>query len=291
MKGKTRIAPTPSGYLHRGNLFSFALTWLFAKEADLDILLRIDDLDQARYRPEFAEDIFRSLEALGIDYQEGPDSLADLEKRWAQRHRLALYQEQLQILKEKGHLFACSCSRKQIAAVSPDGVYPATCFGKNIPFANSKTAWRWSRNHGEVSIKAWHQADQGAELPARMHYQVLKSKDGYPAYQLSSLVDDINFGITHIVRGADLWDSTVFQSLLAEDLALHPFTQISFHHHKLVQQRGQKLSKSKKAPAAEVYRQPKAIKSLCEDIAAYLNFPSRAENLSQLWADWQTFKS
>ena len=105
---KTRLAPTPSGYLHRGNLFSFALTWLLARKDGLQILLRIDDMDRARFRPEYLEDIFRSLDSLGINYDEGPSGPDDFHSRWSQMHRRELYDYALSQMRQDQLLFACT---------------------------------------------------------------------------------------------------------------------------------------------------------------------------------------
>jgi len=282
MLGKTRIAPTPSGYLHQGNLFSFALTWLMARKEGLQILLRIDDMDRARYRSHYVEDIFRSLEALGIDYDEGPESIDEFEKNWSQENRRALYNEALTQLKETNQLFACTCSRKDILAHSPVNIYPGTCLHKKLNLEGEKRAWRWKNHLNTIRVSAWEQKDFQQKLPPEMLYPVLKSKAGFPAYQLSSVIDDLHFGISHIVRGDDLRSSSLLQIALAQSQGWQNFTQIRFHHHPLKTIQNQKLSKSQDAPAAEVYTNPKALPKLLEDLSQYLHLPKGAQNLREL---------
>ena len=96
---KTRIAPTPSGLLHEGNGISFLLTYALARAYEGQILLRIDDLDAERMRLAYLDDIFRTLDWLGIEWDEGPSSVADFQQNWSQHHRLDLYQNALDTLK------------------------------------------------------------------------------------------------------------------------------------------------------------------------------------------------
>lgn len=278
-----RIAPTPSGYLHHGNLFSFALTWLMAKKDGLSILLRIDDLDQARYRSSFLEDIFRSLEALGIDYDMGPQGVEDFEKNWSQQKRLDLYNQALEQLKDHDKLFACDCSRKEIILQSPGGTYPKTCLNKGKSFADPNIAWRWKKSQQKVLLKPWRQTPpQENSFSPSMAYPVLRTKDGRPAYQMASLMDDLHFGVSHIVRGADLLDSSFVQLGLAEELKEQDFKSIHFHHHPLVLDGKEKLSKSKAAPAAEIYRDKAALKDLLNSLSDYLHLPKGQGNLMDL---------
>lgn len=284
MVGKTRLAPTPSGYLHRGNLFSFALTWLMARKEGLKLLLRIDDLDRARFRLAYLEDIFRSLEALGMEYDEGPQGVDDFEKNWSQKHRRDLYDAHLKEMRLNDELFACDCSRKAILQKSPENIYPGTCLHKDLSFDSGPKAWRWKKAAGDVLIRGWHQANRQEKLAPEMYYPILKSKAAYPAYQLSSVIDDLHFNISHIVRGEDLWDSSAVQMTLAESQQWDHFTSIRFHHHPLKLIAGQKLSKSQNAPSALIYKQAKNLQPLIDDLSDYLHLPKGAQNLKELLA-------
>jgi len=115
LKGRTRIAPTPSGFLHLENLYSFVNTWLLSQEGNLEIVLRIDDMDQGRLRMEYLDDIFRSLESLGVDYQIGPSGPSDFIENWSQRKRLNHYQLLISRLKQDEFSYPCNCNRKERA--------------------------------------------------------------------------------------------------------------------------------------------------------------------------------
>src|SRR5687768_9291602 len=120
---KTRIAPTPSGYLHLGNALSMLVTAEFAKRYGCSILLRIDDIDQQRIRKEYIEDIFDTLKFLGIKWEEGPQTYEDYTNNFSQIKRLDIYNSALEQLKNSGRVFACTCSRSDLR----DGIYPGTC--------------------------------------------------------------------------------------------------------------------------------------------------------------------
>ncbi len=242
----TRFAPTPSGFLHRGNAFNFLLTWLLARTHDGYIHLRIDDMDEDRVRPEYLEDIFRSMEWLGLTWDKGPFSVQDHQAAFRQRLRLDTYLEYLDQLRKAGELFACTCSRKDIREKSPDGSYPGTCKQRNRPFDAPETAWRihspWPHAVGWTTISG--HSDQEALSPL-LKDVILRKKDGWPAYQLISVAEDVAAGVTHVVRGKDLRASTACQLWLAEALGLYSFSKVLFHHHHLIRgEKGQKMSKS-----------------------------------------------
>ncbi|MDW8205043.1 MAG: glutamate--tRNA ligase family protein [Cytophagales bacterium] len=241
----TRFAPTPSGYLHLGNAFSFVLTWLLARLQGGKILLRIDDLDNDRFRPEYLDDIFYSLEWLGLDYDLGPAGAADFYATWSQHKRLDLYYEALASL--RSHLFACICSRKIWQQASPDGQYPGTCLLRELPLTAPHAAWRLvTPAQKTVGFTEVGKTEPTQASPCQwMRHPVLRRKDGLPAYQLASVIDDGHFGISLVVRGQDLFASTVIQTYLAECLGAKQFATIAFHHHPLLKNaNGEKLSKS-----------------------------------------------
>lgn len=242
---KTRIAPTPSGFLHPGNAFSFITTASLAKQSGARLLLRIDDLDRERMEKEYVEDIFETLDFLEIAYHEGPKNYDEFENAWSQMHRLNLYNAALDTLRNEGHLFACTCSRTQILKDNPHGSYPGTCRGKNLPLDTPNASWR-VRTHANAKliVKSIGKTIE-ATLPHTMHDFIVRKKDGFPAYQLSSVVDDLHFGIDLIIRGQDLWDSTLAQLYLASLLKEPAFANSTFYHHPLLEMApGQKLSKS-----------------------------------------------
>lgn len=244
---KTRIAPTPSGFLHLGNAFNFIYTAVIAHFEEADILLRIDDLDQARYRREYADDIFQSLNILEIEYHQGPRDSKMLEGEWSQRFRLPKYHEAIAKLRASGLLYACECSRKEIIMHAASGIYPGTCRNRGLSLDQSGVTWRLhTEQRVKIDMISW--PDKQAQtklLPQDMHDMVIRRKDGIPSYQLSSLVDDMIYGIDLIVRGEDLYSSSLAQLYLARELALPDFSLVSFYHHPLLHSaKGDKISKS-----------------------------------------------
>src|SRR5581483_8896906 len=139
---KTRIAPTPSGYLHLGNVLSFAITASLAEKTGAKILLRIDDLDPCRVDKRYVQDIFDTLNFLEISWHDGPRNIDEFENEYSQVHRMDLYRETLQQLREKDAVFACTCSRSQIRLSDPDDIYPGTCRDKGISLDMKGVSWR-----------------------------------------------------------------------------------------------------------------------------------------------------
>lgn len=245
----TRIAPTPSGYLHLGNAFSFALTTHLAEITGAGILLRIDDMDQQRANENFIYDIFSTLDFLGINYTLGPKKSAELKNEWSQLHRLANYDAALIQLQSSNAVFACLCTRSQLQ--------PCNCLTKNYPIDTPGAAWRLKTQLNlPLLIRTYEQGVLTALLPQQMHNFIVRKKDGFPAYQLTSLVDDIHFKTDLIVRGADLWPSTIAQHYLANALDFSTFGSVTFHHHDLLMGgENAKLSKSAGATSINFLRQ------------------------------------
>lgn len=246
---RTRLAPTPSGYLHLGNVLSFAITWALARSQGGRVALRIDDLDNTRFRPEYLQDIFDTLAFMGIDYDEGPRNPTDFEQHYSQHLRLPGYHKMLDQLVQRDMVYACPCSRSQITAVSPQGLYPRTCRHAHLPLHTPNAAWRIRIPESELI--AFHDLLLGTcrvPLGLEMPDFVVRRKDGIPAYQLASLCDDLEMGINLIVRGKDLMISTAAQLFLAQHTGATAFTGAQFVHHPiLLTGSGQKLSKSDNA--------------------------------------------
>jgi len=281
----TRIAPTPSGYLHLGNVLSFAITAALAEKAGARILLRIDDMDRERVNPAYVQDVFDTLNFLEIPWHEGPRSRQEFEQEWSQLHRLKLYQKALHQLQESGKVFACNCSRLQIRRVNPDESYPGTCCKKNIALDTPHTSWRLHTDLlTPLTVNNWPSGAIQACLPPAMQHFVVRKKDGYPAYQLSSVVDDMHFGVNLIVRGEDLWASTLAQHYLTGALGENAFQQIEFYHLGLLMGAGgAKLSKSAGAMSVRYLReQGKKPVEVYSKIAAMLGIGERVENWQKL---------
>jgi glutamyl/glutaminyl-tRNA synthetase len=242
MPPRTRIAPTPSGFLHSGNEYSFKLTAAWAKELGAEILLRIDDLDDARKRPEYVADIFTTLHRLQISWQLGPQTPAEFEKHWSQRLRTVHYDSALEALRRiPGLVYACTCSRRKL---NSGGL--CSCHLRNLPLSTTDAAWRV--NVPPHTIIRFNDVKCGAveiDLHTAAGNFVVRRRDGIAAYQIASLVDDVLFEITHIVRGKDLLPSTAAQLFLAKHLGYENFLQMRFLHHELItDEQGNKLSKS-----------------------------------------------
>lgn len=243
---RTRFAPTPSGWLHLGNAISFVLTWLIAREANGRILLRIDDLDAARMRTEYVEDIFTTLQWLGLTWDEGPCGPDDFFRSWSQRHRLDRYRHAAKRMIEQGLLFPCCCTRSQIAQNSVDGLYPGTCRSRIQDGPTGSAAWRLTTP--SPCIQSWTDLWQGAlsiDLYTTLRDVVILRRDEQPAYQLASVVDDVDFGVTLLVRGLDLLPSTAVQYQMAGQLNFCTYSTIQTLHHPLIlDHERNKLSKS-----------------------------------------------
>jgi len=232
---RTRLAPTPSGYLHLGNAVNFVLTQQLAQRLGAELWLRIDDLDQARLRPEYLEDIDQTIQWLF------PESTEQWTTRTVrQSERLGHYQEALAGMRAANLVFACTCSRRQVreaqaAANMPADVntYPGTCRNLGLSLDAPDTVWR--SIHGDI---------------------VVRQRNGSPSYQLASVVDDILLGMTHIMRGEDLLGSTEVQRVLAKAYApLNSFLEIEVTHHPLITDaEGGKLSKSDGAASLRALR-------------------------------------
>lgn len=239
MSLRSRLAPTPSGFLHVGNAVNFLRTWLLVRAAGGTLRLRIDDADSERSRPEFVADIFEQLDWLGLSWDEGPIGPDDFTRHHSQLQRLDRYRQCLLTLANSAHLFACACSRREILAHSQSGLYPGTCRGRRV-LADGQPV----RIHVPIETKV-AVSDSHIPLCREMGDFVLWRRGGLPAYQLASLVDDLDHRITLIVRGRDLLDSSAAQLFLAQQLGQDDFCQTTFIHHPLITcAAGKKLSKS-----------------------------------------------
>jgi glutamyl-tRNA synthetase len=243
MRLHTRIAPTPSGHLHVGNAWSFTLTWLAARASGGTVRLRIDDLDADRARDEHLDDIFASLRWLGLDWDAGPRDAADFRAAHSQRLRVDRYNEAVDRLAARGHLYACACSRADVRRESrAQGtvIYPGTCRGRGLGLdaVSADHVLRFRMPGGLQGVGVTVRDESGGVFalhPARdMGDFVLRRRGGDPAYQLASLLDDVAHGVDFVVRGLDLMPSTGAQLALAAALDLPEFARVRFWHHELV---------------------------------------------------------
>ena len=225
---RARLAPSPTGGLHVGNVRTLMLAWLSARAAGGAVILRIEDLDQARCRPEFTEQMLADLRWLGLDWDEGPDT-GGPHAPYAQSERLDRYRDALAQLARMGLAYPCVCSRAEVAAAAsaPHGstgpFYPGTCRDRfaDANDARQQTgrdpAWRFdSRRCPRVPWRDAFRPD--AVMPDAVDDFVLWRADETPAYQLAVVVDDLAMGVTEVVRGNDLADSTPRQLALIQAL-------------------------------------------------------------------------
>jgi glutamyl-Q tRNA(Asp) synthetase len=242
---RTRFAPSPNGPLHLGHAYAAIVAHDLARERGGRFLLRIEDIDGARSRPEFVEEFFRDLEWLGLMW----DGEAVF-----QSSRLASYAEAGETLKAMGLLYPCRCTRAEIAAAAtrngPDGpVYPGTCRHRNVDPQGA--AWRidMARAIAMAGPLSWTDELAGTRQadPARFGDVVLLRKDLPASYHLAATLDDAADGITLVTRGADLFAASHVHRLLQALLGLPVPT---WHHHGLlVEPDGKKLAKRRGSPS------------------------------------------
>ncbi len=242
----TRIAPSPSGYLHAGNIFSFLLTRAIADKFGGQVILRIDDLDGERSRRQFLDDIFESLGAFEIRYDAGPANTKDFLENYSQRLRVGTYGELIEKLETTSLVYACQCSRKQLAVLQQLGKKRCCCRAKKLALNHEGTCLKIFVPESEtVHFNDELHGSTTIPLFENMGDFIIRRRDGIPSYQLASLSDDIHFGINYIVRGEDLLASTAAQLYLAKLLGLKQFSESRFLHHSLLNDAGgKKLSKS-----------------------------------------------
>jgi len=292
---RTRIAPTPSGFLHAGNAWSFLITWLCARFRGGTVHLRIDDLDVERVRPEYLDDIFASLVWLGLDWDGGPRDAAEFRARFSQRLRLADYREAMEALRKNGGpeagIYPCACSRQRAkddsVAHGTPGIYAGTCRAAGWEWARAafpgRAAAEGESPGGDLALRAYVPGNAEVTLrslagpplvlhPAReMGDFVVWKKDGLPAYQLASVVDDEALGIDCVVRGSDLLPSSGAQAWLAERIGAKGFREAAFLHHALLLSGdGGKLSKSAGAESLQAWRARGGPGPLLRGFAAWL---------------------
>ncbi len=247
-----RFAPSPSGRMHLGNLFCALLSYLSVKSRGGEWILRIEDLDTARCRPDYARQVEEDLRWLGLAWDEG-GSAGGPDAPYFQSERTALYEAALARLRGMGLVYPCFCTRAQLHAASAphreDGltVYPGTCRGltpediARREAAGRKGALRLRVPEETVTFTDGHLGEVTEYLPTDCGDFLLRRSDGLFAYQLAVVVDDAAMGVTEVVRGADLLSSTPRQLLLYELLGWE--APEFFHFPLLLSPDGRRLSK------------------------------------------------
>jgi glutamyl/glutaminyl-tRNA synthetase len=263
-----RLAPSPTGYLHLGHARTFWTAQERARPAGGTLILRNDDLDRARCRPEFVTAMIEDLRWFGLEWSEGPDC-GGPDAPYEQSARRQIYREAFARLRESGLIYPCTCSRKDVLAAAgapheaaDEPLYPGTCRPENLGATERKNRstlppeslnWRVHVTDGEtVRFDDGNFGPQSATPGREFGDFLVWRKDGLPSYQLACVVDDEAMRITEVVRGADLLLSTFRQILLFRALG---FRSPAFFHCPLVtDEHGVRLAKRHDAQALRTLR-------------------------------------
>jgi glutamyl-tRNA synthetase len=257
---KTRLAPSPTGALHLGNARTFLVNWLLARRNGWRVLLRVEDLDGPRVKAGADAQAVEDLRWLGLDWDEGPIY---------QSPRARHYGRSIESLLASGAAYYCVCSRKEVeaAASAPhaeDGslVYPGTCRGRFASAAQARAASgrdpavRFAVPPGTVvTFDDEFAGRRTFDVSGQLGDFVVAKADGTAAYQLAVVVDDAEAGVTHVVRGDDLLDSTPRQVLLYRALGLADRIPRYLHLPLIVGPDGRRLAKRHGDTRLSFYRE------------------------------------
>lgn len=243
-----RFAPSPSGPLHFGSLYTALASYLDAHANQGTWLVRIEDLDPPREQPGATESILKTLEKYGLHWQEPV---------MYQSQRSAQYDEAIYRLKRQSELFYCTCSRKQLASHPP--IYPGFCRAVTTPPAQPY-AIRFKASGRAIAFDDRLQGKTQQNLAREVGDFLIQRKGNLYAYQLAVVVDDASQNISHVLRGSDLLDNTPRQIALQDSLG---YTRPNYLHLPLItNQRGQKLSKQTFADSIENLDPPRVLTQL-----------------------------
>lgn len=273
-----RFAPSPSGRMHLGNLFSAMLAWASVRSRNGEMVLRIEDLDPDRCRPEYAETLKQDLLWLGLDWDR---------EQTPQSRRSEIYAGYFEALEKRGLLYPCYCTRTELHAASAphasDGrvLYAGTCKNLTPAQRQEKTkapAWRLMVPDREYSFTDGLQGPYAENLAHDCGDFIIRRADGVHAYQLAVVVDDAAGGVTQVVRGMDLLDSTPRQLYLYELLGLKP--PEFYHVPLLTAPDGRRLSKREKDLDMGFLRQNHTPQQLLGKLAHLAGVLDRPEAIS-----------
>ena len=255
---RSRLAPTPSGYVHLGNVLNFLLTWSITRIKGGHLTLRIDDFDGPRARADSVEDILATLDWLGLDIDHGPSTVMQWQQSFRQEMHFENYwQEIIQLSKER--IYSCQCSRKQIFEGHPQGHYLGTCRNRAFDQNALNEAWRFP-----IDLKQSATINDLIAGPISLPWEEisgdiqLRRSDGIIGHHALSLLEDHRCSINFVVRGADLFPSSLIQQTLASQWWPEQRSQTLFLHHGLVTMNGAKLSKSLSSTAVANIRDKKS---------------------------------
>ena len=249
-----RIAPTPSGYLHKGHASTFKTAWRRARDRDGCIIYRNDDLDKLRCSEEFSRAAMEDLQGLNIDWDEGPDC-GGKHGPYNQSERVEKYVITLLKLANEGLVYPCAKSRKEIqafgkkATVGNEYLFPKEFRSVQKHYKKVEVAlntnWRFRTQWSEkVSFLDGRKGEQTFEIGKDFSDFLVWRKDGFASYELATVVDDHLMKISEIVRGEDLLVSSARQCVLFD--ALNSLRPQFYHCELLLDGKGRKLSKSER---------------------------------------------
>lgn len=265
-----RFAPSPTGYIHLGNVWTAFLCWLYLRQHQGTVVLRIEDIDEQRSKPAFTEALLEDLTWLGLMWDEGP---------YDQQDRYALYDAALETLRASGRLYPCYCSRARLQAIGAphEGehvVYDGHCYGLTEAQRQSMTktpSWRVHVPAKTISFTDGLYGPQQMYLPTGCGDFVVRRADGLYAYQLAVSVDDGRMGITHVIRGRDLLSSTAQQRWLMSFLGYDVPEYI--HVPMLLDPAGHRLSKRQHGITVRDLRRQEGVTN--EQILSYVAYLAR----------------
>lgn len=260
-KYRGRLAPSPTGYLHLGHARTFWTAQERSRQNGGELILRNEDLDRARCRPEFVSAMLEDLRWFGFEWSEGPDCGGPFAP-YNQSERMDYYRAALEKLCAENFIYPCTCSRKDIQAAvtaphaaDDEAIYPGTCRKNRKAEAGSrKYSWRFRVPDGEVIAFIDRNVGEQQLVAGRDFGDfIVWRHDDVPAYQLACVVDDAAMRITEVVRGADLLVSTARQILLCRALGLVP--PEFFHCDLMGDEFGRRLAKRHDSLSLKTLRQ------------------------------------
>ena len=273
LKETGRFAPSTTGPAHPGTLLAALLCWLDARSRGARIVLRLEDLDPDRCRPEYASRMQEDLRWVGLNFDEVTQQSDAREP----------HEQALDALAALGLLYPCTCTRSEIRTegrAAPDGSirYPGTCRNRPLPPGGWRACaqpLRVALPPGEIVLHDESGLPLSQDPKEEMGDPVVRRRDGAIAYHLAGVVDDATAGVTRVVRGRDLAITTATQVALQRALSIE---RPAYRHHLLLlEKRGEKLAKLHGAVGAEELRAHYTAEALCGLLAFWAGLAERPE--------------